>query len=126
VQLSYLIVDDNSLFLEASKTLLTHQGLNVIGTAESAEQCVALADELDPDVILVDVDLGADSGLALAARLTEAPVNRHVIFTSTHHADDYADLIAETNALGFIAKAEICREAIEALVGNSPQVGERH
>lgn len=117
------LVDDNAPFLEASRMLLTREGLNVIGTAETAAQCVRLAEQLDPDVILVDVDLGADSGLALAARLADAPVHSRVIFMSTHPAEDYAELVADTGGLGFISKSELCRDVIEVLVERAGSIG---
>ena len=120
----YLLVDDNGPFLEASRRLLTGEGLNVVGTAGTAAECLRLADELQPDVILVDVDLGADSGLALAARLAEGPASRPVIFMSARPAEDYAELIARTDALGFVAKRELSRGAIEAILENSgPSAG---
>src|SRR6185312_15978803 len=112
----YLLVDDNEPFLEASRTLLSREGLEVVGTATTAAECVRAANELDPDVILVDVDLGAESGLALADRLAEAPAGWGVIFMSTHAAEDYAELATVAGALGFVAKSGLCRDAVEAIV----------
>jgi DNA-binding NarL/FixJ family response regulator len=112
----YLLVDDNEPFLEASRTLLSRQGLDVVGTAATAAECVRAAEELDPDVILLDVDLGAESGLALADQLADAAAGWGVIFMSTHSAEDYAELAAEAGALGFLAKSELSRGAVEAIV----------
>jgi DNA-binding NarL/FixJ family response regulator len=112
----YLLVDDNEPFLAASRTLLSREGVDVVGTATTAAECVRAAEELDPDVILVDVDLGAESGLALADRLAGAPAGWGVIFMSTHSAEDYAELAAEAGALGFLAKSELCRDTVEAIV----------
>jgi DNA-binding NarL/FixJ family response regulator len=112
----YLLVDDNEAFLEASRTLLSSEGLDVVGTAATAAECVRAAEALDPDVILVDVDLGAESGLALADRLANVPAGWEVIFMSTHSAEDYAELAAQAGALGFLAKSELCRDAVEAIV----------
>jgi DNA-binding NarL/FixJ family response regulator len=112
----YLLVDDNQPFLEASRTLLSREGLDVVGTAATAAECVRAAEELDPDVILVDVDLGAESGLALADRLAGIPAGWGVIFMSTHSAEDFAELAAEAGALGFLEKSNLCRDAVEAIV----------
>lgn len=89
----------------------------MVGTVATAAECLRAAQELAPDVILVDVDLGADSGLALAAGLVKA--GRNVIFMSSHAAEDYAELVAGTAALGFIPKSELCRDAIEAILNRS-------
>ncbi len=112
----YLLVDDNGAFLEASRTLLSREGLDIVGTAATTAECVRAAKELDPDVILVDVDLGAESGLALADQLADASAGWGVIFMSSHSAEDYAELAAEAGALGFLTKSELCRDSVEAIV----------
>jgi DNA-binding NarL/FixJ family response regulator len=112
----YLIADDNAPFLEASRTLLSREGLDVIGTAANAAECLHLAGELNPDVILVDVDLGADSGLALARRLSELSALWQVIFMSTRSGEDYAELVTASPAVGFITKSELSRSAIETVL----------
>jgi DNA-binding NarL/FixJ family response regulator len=117
VQLRYLIADDSAPFLEASRTLLLTEGLDVIGTAATAAECVGLARKLNPDVILVDVDLGSDSGLALADRLSEASAHWRVILMSTRSVEDYAELVAASDAVGFITKTELSRSAIERVLG---------
>jgi DNA-binding NarL/FixJ family response regulator len=111
-----LIADDNAPFLEASRTLLSREGLDVVGTAANAADCLHLAGELKPDVILVDVDLGADSGLALARRLSELSALWQVIFMSTRSGEDYAELVAASHAVGFITKSELSRSAIETVL----------
>ena len=112
----YLLVDDNQPFLEASRTLLSREGLDVVGTAATSAECVRAAEELDPDIILVDVDLGGESGIALAHRLAAAPAGWGVIFMSSHSAEDFAELADEAGALGFLAKSELCRDAVETVV----------
>ena len=62
VRLRYLIVDDSASFLAASRRLLEREGLNVVGVASTIRECLRRVSELGPDVILVDVDLGEDSG----------------------------------------------------------------
>lgn len=120
MQLRYLIADDSAPFLEASRTLLSTEGLDVIGTAATAAECVRLAGTLNPDVLLVDVDLGSDSGLALADRLSEASAHWRVILMSTHSVEDYAELVAASDAVGFITKAELSRSAIERVLEIAP------
>jgi DNA-binding NarL/FixJ family response regulator len=61
-----LIVDDNAQFMEASRILLEGQGVSVVGVAMTAAEGLRGAEELQPDVVLVDINLGADSGFDLA------------------------------------------------------------
>jgi DNA-binding NarL/FixJ family response regulator len=110
----YLIVDDNASFLEASRTLLERQGVVVIGTATSAAEGLQRAAELNPDVILIDIDLGTDSGFDLAQQLADN--HPHIILISTHREEDFADLIAESPARGFLAKSDLSKQAIQHIL----------
>ena len=116
-----LIVDDNPEFLEAAAQLLRRQGMAVVGMASNIAEALASARELEPDVYLVDIDLGDESGLDLAYRLTTTPgINAsQVILISAYSEMDYADLIAASPAIGFLSKSELSSRAVEeALAGN--------
>ena len=98
-----LIVDDNAAFLSAARELLTRQGMRVVGLASTGSEAVRQADELRPDVALVDIDLGGESGFDVARQLhrnvRDAP---RIILISTHAGQDYVDLIAASPAIGFV------------------------
>ena len=113
-----VIVDDSPAFVAAARSLLERHGITVLATATTTTDALRLATELRPDVLLVDIDLGPDSGLDLARRLTRTagPAPPPVILISTHAEDDYTDLIAETPALGFIAKTDLSAAAIRELL----------
>jgi CheY-like chemotaxis protein len=118
VPLRCLIVDDSPAFLAAAERLLERQGLTVAGVASTAAEALERARELRPDVVLVDIVLGEASGFDVARRLAagnnESPT---VILVSTHAEADFADLIAETPAAGFLAKGELSADAIRRLSG---------
>jgi two-component system nitrate/nitrite response regulator NarL len=107
----FLIVDDNAQFLEAAKDLLERQGLHVIGVASTTADAIRLADELRPDCVLVDVDLGAESGFDLAARLA-ADDGYRVVLISAYSETEFADLISGSAAIGFISKADLSAQKI--------------
>src|ERR1700677_1508083 len=90
-----VIVDDNSEFLDSARRLLEHQGVRVVGVASTHADGLRCVQELRPDVTLVDVNLGEESGFDLAEALQdsddEAPVP--VILISTHAEPDLADMI---------------------------------
>jgi DNA-binding NarL/FixJ family response regulator len=114
-----LIVDDNASFLEAATTLLEREGLTVLGVASSSEDALRQVQELQPDVVLVDIMLGAENGLDLAQDLAEDGGRAAVILVSTHTEADFADLIAGTPAAGFVPKSDLSAEAIRRLVNAS-------
>jgi DNA-binding NarL/FixJ family response regulator len=120
VALRCLIVDDNRSFLNAASSLLEREGLTVVGVASSVAEALWRAQELGPDVVLVDVTLGAESGFDLARRLGESDSGGpSIVLISTHAEADFADLIEETPAAGFVSKSELSARAIRRLVGGS-------
>jgi DNA-binding NarL/FixJ family response regulator len=117
-----LIVDDSTGFLEAARALLDREGLALAGVAATRDDALRRVDELRPEVVLVDIDLGADSGFEVARLIAErAPVQ--VILMSADAEDDFADLIAESPAAGFIPKSDLSAQAIRDLLGCPPGGG---
>ena len=113
-----LIVDDSTRFLEAARRLLERNGIEVAGVASTVAQALDLIDQLRPDVTLVDIDLGGESGFELVRRLQQrpGPPPSRVILVSTHAEDDFADLIAASAAIGFLSKADLSADAIRDLL----------
>jgi len=114
-----LIVDDNLHFLEAARGLLEREGVMVVGVASTSSQALQQADQLHPDVALLDIDLGGESGFELARRLqreTSLSPSR-VILISTHTEQDYAELIAASPVVGFLSKSALSADAIRRLLG---------
>lgn len=113
-----LIVDDNASFLKAAATLLERQGLDVVGIASNGADALVSARELRPDVVLLDIVLGAESGFEIARRLVDTDLDgTTVILISTHAEADFADLIEATPAAGFVPKAQLSARAIRRLAG---------
>jgi DNA-binding NarL/FixJ family response regulator len=119
MQLRCLIVDDNASFREEMRGLLAEQGLDVVGAAGSAADAHRQIAELRPDVALIDIDLGDDSGLELARQLREQPDQGavpHLILISTHDEAEYADLIEASSAIGFLAKIDLSAASIRQML----------
>lgn len=113
-----LIVDDSPRFLEAARGHLEREGITVVGIASSIGQALQDAERLRPDVTLVDIDLAGESGFELARRLQQAAGSAlsPVILISTHAEDDFAELITESPAVGFLSKADLSAGAIRELL----------
>jgi DNA-binding NarL/FixJ family response regulator len=101
-----LIVDDNNQFLEAARDLLEQQGAHVVAVASKSADAIRLARDLRPDCVLVDVELGPESGFELAQRLVTDHCQR-VVLISVYSEGEFADLIASSPAAGFITKAQL-------------------
>jgi DNA-binding NarL/FixJ family response regulator len=113
-----LIVDDNASFRDEVRGFLQEQGLDVVGTAGSADEAVRRIEELRPDVALIDIDLGGESGFDLVRRLGNGASRAvpGVILISTHDQSEYADLIAASPAAGFLAKTDLSATAIRRVL----------
>ena len=120
-----LLVDDSEVFLETASLLLEREGLTVIGVASSIAEALRQARALRPDLILVDIGLGDESGFDLARLLTQdgqggQGVGAEVILISTVAEADYRELIDESPAAGFLAKSELSVRGISRILGHTP------
>lgn len=116
-----LIVDDNAGFLRSARQLLEFEGLRVVAVASTGDDALRQAEALAPDVVLVDIDLGGESGFDVVGRLDGrfGPSRSDVILISTHAEDDFADLIAACGVAGFIPKSHITAGSIHRLLARS-------
>ena len=120
-----LLVDDNEAFLGAASLLLEREGVTVVGVASSIAEALRQARALRPDVILVDIGLGEESGFDLARLLAQdgrggQGVGAEVILISTGAEADYSELIDESPAAGFLAKSELSVRDISRILDHTP------
>jgi DNA-binding NarL/FixJ family response regulator len=117
VPIRCLIVDDNQPFLVAARALLEREGLIVVGVALTGAEALRQADALRPDVVLVDISLGEESGLDVARRLVDAEQgdNPVIVLISTRAEEDVVDLISGCGAAAFLPKAELSADAIREI-----------
>ena len=120
-----LIVDDSQPFLHAARDLLERQGLRIVGLASTSAEAMRRSAELHPDVVLIDITLASESGFELVRQLSARDNNAAaLILISTHARADFADLIADSPAAGFVPKSELSADAIRRIVsGNGPGRG---
>ncbi len=115
-----LLVDDNTEFLGAARAVLEREGIAVVAVASTGAQALASAGEHDPDVVLLDVGLGRESGFDVAVQLAAATAAGRtwpVILISTRPEEDFGDLVEESPAIGFLAKSRLSAAAISQLLG---------
>jgi DNA-binding NarL/FixJ family response regulator len=123
VPLHCLIVDDSSSLLAAASELLEREGISVVGVASNSTEALRLVRELQPDVTLIDIELGEESGLDLADRLAELThqVQTISILISIHSQADFAELIEASPAAGFLSKSNLSAQAIHSIIEDSAE-----
>jgi CheY-like chemotaxis protein len=118
VALRALVVDDQALFRNAAREMLERDGIAVVGEAAAAREALHLAERQRPDVTLIDVELGDESGFDLARRFALAAdrTGTNVILFSAHRSADVAERVAASPVLGFISKSHLSAASIRAFL----------
>lgn len=111
-----VIVDDHESFREWARQLLGHEGFEVLGLAADGRSAIELVERLRPDVVLLDVQLPDISGFDVAERLAGHVA---VVLTSSRSAADYGTRVQQSAAKGFVAKAELSGETLQAVMDSS-------
>ena len=114
--MSVLIVDDHDGFRTFARALLSSQGFEVVGEAGDGASALRAVEQLDPDVVLLDVQLPDLDGFEVAARLAVDEDRPAVVLVSTRHAGSYRRRLAETSARGFISKGDLSGAALAAVL----------
>jgi CheY-like chemotaxis protein len=115
-----LIVDDDPTFLKTVRRLLEAQGFDVIGEALNGLDGVTAATRLDPDIVLVDVNLPDIDGFQVVERIADGGRAPPVVLTSIRAAGDFGSLIETSRARAFITKADITGEALAGFLAGPP------
>jgi DNA-binding NarL/FixJ family response regulator len=111
-----LIVDDHPSFRGTARALLESEGFEVVGEAADGASAIEAANELHPDVMLLDVYLPDIDGFQVAATLTENGHETAIVMTSSRDARDFGPLVEQSGARGFIPKAELSGATLSALL----------
>jgi DNA-binding NarL/FixJ family response regulator len=111
-----LIVDDHPAFRASARRLLEAEGFAVVGEAGDGEAALAAAMALDPEVVLLDVQLPDADGFEVARRLTATAGAPAVVLTSSRDWSDQGRLVLESGARGFVTKDDLSGAALAALV----------
>jgi DNA-binding NarL/FixJ family response regulator len=110
-----LVVDGHQIFRDGVRALLAEQGIVVVGEASNAEEAVALAEEVKPDVALMDLDLPGVSGVEATKRIRHSsPVTRVLVLTVSVDEDDVYDAL-RAGACGYLLKDSPTSEIVAGI-----------
>jgi DNA-binding NarL/FixJ family response regulator len=111
-----LVVDDHPSFRRCARTLLQSEGFEVVGEAEDGASAVALAEELDPALVLLDIQLPDVDGFEVVSRLLARDPEVAIVLVSSRDRDAYGRRIEASGARGFISKADLSATTLERLL----------
>lgn len=109
-----LLVDDHEPFRRAARALLEAEGFAVVGEAGTGAEALERVTELEPDVVLLDVQLPDMSGFQVAERLGEP--HPPIVLVSSRPASEYRQRLTTTSAIGFIAKEDVTGAVIDRML----------
>ena len=111
-----LIVDDQSPFREAAMVVFELlDDFEVVGEATSGEESLKLADQLQPDLVLMDINLPGIDGVEATRRLLEADPATVVILVSTYEANALPVGASSSGARAYVHKEHLDPDLIEKL-----------
>ena len=115
VRTSVLIVDDHARFRTSARRLLELEGYDVVGEAGDGATALTAAADLQPDVVLLDVNLPDATGFEVADRLRDS--GARIVLTSDRDASEVAPFAEDAGALGFVPKGSLSGAELARLLG---------
>jgi len=111
-----LIVDDHKIIRDGLRDLIaSRQGMSVVGEAGNCAEAVRLAVSEQPHIVVLDLDLGTESGLDLVPQLHESGSNADIIILTGLRDTEKRDLAMELGAKGVVLKEEGATELLNAI-----------
>lgn len=122
--LRILVADDHDLMRRGLKSLLeSHSGWTICAEAHTGREAVARAEELKPDIVILDITMPELNGVEAARRILKASPNTEILVLSVHYSDQLIRDILEAGVRGYIVKSDSDRDlviAVEALSNHKP------
>ena len=120
-----LIADDHRLFAEALEAMLeTEPQLEVLGRAADGREAVELAQELEPDVVLLDISMPVMDGFEAAGRIAQLPGKPAVLMLTGSSSSQDIDRARRAGAQGYLTKDSIAARLVDAILDAATPAGE--
>jgi two-component system nitrate/nitrite response regulator NarL len=122
--LRILVAEDDESFLEAISLLLEQDGRFVVaGRARNGREAVALAEEVAPDAVVLDIEMPVLDGVEATRRLREAAPDLPIVAVSGHDYEERVLEIRQAGADDYVRKARLAEELPRALAALLARAG---
>jgi len=114
--ITVLLAEDHTLFRQGLKKIISSvQGMEVVGEASNGMEAVELSEKLQPDVILMDINMPKLDGVRATQRITESEEHPAIIVLSMHREDEYIFDALKAGAKGYFLKTSDSQDLVEAI-----------
>ena len=110
-----LCVDDSPEMLAALVEMLQADFI-VVGALSSGAAALAEVAALQPDIIVLDIELGDMSGFLVAERLRDSGCRAKIVFVSLHEGINFVNAARDMGAAGFVGKSRIYHDLVDTLL----------
>lgn len=117
-QIRVLLADDHPIIRSGIRLLLEQaEDITVVGETDRGSDVVGLVEQLQPDVLLLDMEMPDKSGVTVAQELQKSGAVVRVLVLSAHDDDEYIASLLATGAAGYLTKEEALNTIVEAVRG---------
>jgi two-component system, NarL family, response regulator NreC len=111
-----ILADDHAVVRAGVKAVLSAaKDIQVVGEASNGREAIALAERVDPDVIVMDLSMGEMDGITATQEMTEKKIRGKILILTMHAEDAYLVKVLEAGASGYLVKSAADRELVDAV-----------
>ena len=111
-----MVVDDQEPFRSATRELVGHlDGFELVAEAASGEEAVEVAQDVNPDLVVMDINMGEMDGIEATARITGAAPSTLVVLVSTYELADLPSTARRSGAAAYLNKDELGGRALRRI-----------
>ena len=111
-----ILADDHAVVRAGVKAVLSAaKDIQVIGEASNGREAIALAERLNPDVIVMDLSMGEMDGITATQEMVEKKIPGKILILTMHAEDAYLVKVLEAGASGYLVKSAADRELVDAV-----------
>ncbi len=115
MSLHILLADDHLIVRQGLKVLLEREGFNVVGEASDGREAVRLAQELSPDIALLDLTMPLLNGIDAGRAMLQASPKTKIVLLTMHTEDHYVLEALRAGIKGYILKTKAAEELVQAI-----------
>jgi len=111
-----VLADDHAVVLAGLRAILSAAPeIAIVGEARNGEEAVALAGQLDPDVLIMDLSMPGVDGAAAAKHISNAGLRTRILILTMHQEEEYLVPMLAAGAVGYLVKSVADRELVDAV-----------